>query len=133
MFICAVGTPHTLPDGTEFDGKIGMWTFHEEVAAQRNSVNRPAGTIEWKPVSVGAAEYLGIMTKPGGVLEAVRARFASYGQRQIVIQHDGATPHTGKGNEVLLDEAGQLQGMNIRFDKQPSQSPDLNKLDLCLF
>jgi hypothetical protein len=48
-----------------------------------------------------------------GQLLDLAPNLASYGQRQIVVQHDGATPHTGKGNEVLLDEAGQLQGMNI--------------------
>ena len=102
-------------------------------SAKRTSINRPAGTIEWKPTSVDSAEYLNIMTKPGGVLEAVREKFASYGERQIVIQHDGAPPHVGKGNGVLLDEAGQLFNQNIHFQVQPSQSPDLNKLDLCLF
>ena len=84
-----------MPNGEFFDEKIGLWTFHEEVAAKRNSVNRSAGTMEWKPVSVGSAEYLDIMTKARDVLEAVRQKFAYYGQRQIVIQHDGATPHTG--------------------------------------
>lgn len=133
MFLAAVGVPHWLPNGDWFDGRIGMWAFMEEVAAKRNSVNRAAGTIEWKPVNVDSAEYLDMMTKNGGVLQAVRQKFAVYARRPVVIQHDGATPHTGKGNSELLDIAGGAGGHDISFQIQPAQSPDLNKLDLCLF
>ena len=39
MFLCAIGVPHTRPDGTESDGKIGIWPFVEEVPGQRASKN----------------------------------------------------------------------------------------------
>ena len=31
MFLAAIGKPHTLPDGTQFNGKIGIWPFIENV------------------------------------------------------------------------------------------------------
>ena len=31
-----------------FDGKIGIWAFVHQVAAQRSSIYRPAGTMETK-------------------------------------------------------------------------------------
>ena len=52
---------------------------------------------------------------------------------EIKIRIDGATPHTGKGNLDKLHAEGQRGGWNIIFDVQPSNSPDLNKLDLCFF
>eukprot|EP00600_Ochromonadales_sp_CCMP1393_P003869 CAMPEP_0174994192 /NCGR_PEP_ID=MMETSP0004_2-20121128/23492_1 /TAXON_ID=420556 /ORGANISM="Ochromonas sp., Strain CCMP1393" /LENGTH=63 /DNA_ID=CAMNT_0016248387 /DNA_START=118 /DNA_END=306 /DNA_ORIENTATION=+ len=51
----------------------------------------------------------------------------------ITIQHDGAKPHTDKGNPELLMQAGIQDGWKIQFLVQPPQSPDLNKLDLSLF
>ncbi|CAM9814633.1 unnamed protein product, partial [Choristocarpus tenellus] len=51
----------------------------------------------------------------------------------VVVQQDGATPHTGKGNSEILSEAGKTEGWSIRLVIQPSNSPDLNIIDLCFF
>jgi hypothetical protein len=51
----------------------------------------------------------------------------------IIVQQDGAKPHTGKNNVELLNEFGCRGGWKISFETQPPQSPDLNKLDLCFF
>jgi len=51
----------------------------------------------------------------------------------MVIQHDGARPHTGKGNEEMLKKAGVQDGWKIRFVSQPAQSPDTNIMDLGFF
>ena len=34
MFLAAIGVPHQRPDGSYFVGKIGIWAFTEQVAAQ---------------------------------------------------------------------------------------------------
>lgn len=51
----------------------------------------------------------------------------------VIIQHDGAGPHNGKGNDFFLPCLGHEHELPISIETQPAQSPDLNKLDLCLF
>ena len=52
MFIAAVARPQKRPDGTWFDGLVGIWPFVETVLAQRSSKNRPRGAPELKPINV---------------------------------------------------------------------------------
>ncbi|CAM9393881.1 unnamed protein product, partial [Choristocarpus tenellus] len=53
--------------------------------------------------------------------------------KHVVVQQDGATPHTGKGNSEVLSGAGKTEGWSIRLVMQPSNSPDLNIMDLYFF
>ena len=48
MFLCAVARPRLLPDGTWWDGKIGIWPFTKQVAAKRSSVNPRQGDLRNK-------------------------------------------------------------------------------------
>jgi hypothetical protein len=49
MFWCAPVRPPWDPHANRhWDGKIGIWPTGRYTTAQRNSVNRPAGTIEWE-------------------------------------------------------------------------------------
>jgi hypothetical protein len=73
------------------------------------------------------------MTKPDGILPTIKAKMPWLKETGIEIQHDGAPGHNGKGNRVRLSAAAQLGDWNINIITQPAQSPDLNKLDLCLF
>ena len=58
VFLAAFAGPrHNLAMNTVFDGKIGLWPFVEECAAQRNSRNRAAGTLERECVEVAKATY----------------------------------------------------------------------------
>jgi hypothetical protein len=50
MFLAAVARPWE-----QFSGKIGIWAFVEDKIAQRDSVNRPAGTVELASVNVNRA------------------------------------------------------------------------------
>lgn len=51
MFMCVVCRPIFAEDGSViFDGKIGIFPFTEQIAAKRTSKNRPAGTLETKPI-----------------------------------------------------------------------------------
>ena len=81
-------------------------------------------------VNVDAETYLEYWTKEGGGLDQI---FKIYGSQAVEVQHDGATPHVGKGNEEALNAAGQLKGRNITFLKQPPNSPDMNWNDLAFF
>ncbi len=51
----------------------------------------------------------------------------------ITIKHDNASPHVGNENTFFLACSGAEDNWSIAFAAQPSQSPDLNVLDLYLF
>ncbi|CAM9612247.1 unnamed protein product, partial [Choristocarpus tenellus] len=46
---------------------------------------------------------------------------------------DSATPHLRKGNSEILSGVGKTEGWSIRLVAQPSNSPNLNIMDLCFF
>ena len=73
------------------------------------------------------------MTRPDGLIESLKRKAPNLREHKVIIQHDGAKPHNGKGNLEKLTEYGQLDGWNIHIETQPPQSPDLNKCDLCFF
>jgi len=133
MFLSAVGVPQKKPDGTIFDGKIGIWPFIETVAAKKNTTNRAKGTPEIKPINVDVQAYRKIITMPGGLLDAVRDKMSWLKGDAIILQYDGAKPHNEGGNAAAFAEAGKADGWNITFETQPVQSPDLNMNDLCFF
>ena len=132
MFLVAMARPQVTPDGTWFDGKIGMWPCTQRVVTQRASVNRPRGVLETKPKAVDAAFYIHLFTRVGGVLAKIKEKMPWLQQSGHVIQHDGAGPHT-EHTENTINDFGSRDGWNISIHKQPPQSPDLNILDLGLF
>jgi hypothetical protein len=69
MFLCAVCKPQLRPDGTRMTGLIACEAFTEMVEAQNNSKNRPAGTLEEKPLSVSAEVYRQFITLLGEHIE----------------------------------------------------------------
>ena len=74
MFLCAVARPRYDPGRNQwFDGKVGMWPMAHQVPAARASVNRPAGTMEWKNLTVTKALYTEYLLEK--VLPAIRKRF----------------------------------------------------------
>ena len=134
MFFCAVARPrHDSTSNTSFDGKIGIWPFIEMVPAQRNSRNRPAGTLEPKNVSVTKEVYHDMIVNK--LLPAIQAKWpANHRNIAIRIQQDNAKPHGSATNDnETFREAVQATGMQIYFDNQPSNSPDTNILDLGFF
>ena len=132
MFLCAVARPrHDTTNNTLFDGKLGIWPFVEEVAAQRSSRNRPAGTMETKSVSVKRHNFREMLIDK--LLPAIMEKWPpAYREHQILIQQDNATPHC----EVIDEEFGKAVddvGWDIKLVCQPPNSPDLNVLDLGYF
>lgn len=133
MFVAVIGVPQTLPDGTWFDGKLGIWPMTEMAPAVRNSANRPAGAPVITPINMNCENYRHLCLGEGGVLEKIKQKLGCCRNARIVIQHDGATPHTGEGTEAALNMAGVEDGWNIQWERQPAQSPDCNKCDLGFF
>ena len=89
MFLAAIGKPHTLPDGTEFSGKVGIWPFVENVEAARESKNRPRGTLETKGANVDADSFHNIVVKRGGLLDSIKRKLRAAKHLQITICFDG--------------------------------------------
>lgn len=133
MFLVAMARPRTFADGTSFDGKVGIWDLTEMVAAQRNSKNRPAGTMELKSKNMDADFYYHLFTKDGGVFQSIKEKMPWLSDKIVYIQQDGAKPHSGHGVIERLQTAGSVNGWRFRMKTQPAQSPDLNILDLGFF
>ena len=133
MFFCAIGVPHTSPNGHIFDGKLGIWPSVENIAAKRHSKHRAAGTPVTTPVEINAETYLNLFTQEDGLLDVLKAKMGHLGYDELVIQQDNASPHVGHDNVNRIEQAARDKDLRVRVSLQPPNSPDLNKLDLCLF
>jgi len=133
MFLVALARPQKRPDGSWFDGKIGLWSCTEAQAAKRNSVKRPKGTMITNNKSMDSAFYLDIFEREGGLLDCMKEKMPFIDQNTFRIQQDGAGPHTGKDSPAKIEAAALLKGMKVQVMTQPSNSPDLNILDLGFF
>ena len=134
MFLCAVARPrHDTASNTAFDGKIGIWPFTELVPAQRNSRNRPAGTMELKNLVVTKEVYKQFIVEK--LIPAIELKWPQgYRNRPIRIQQDNARPHGNATNaDPALAAAVEASGLDVRFENQPANSPDTNILDLGFF
>lgn len=133
MFMAAVARPRFDENGIElFSGKIGIFSFVVKEPAKRNSKNRTAGTMETKPIQSVTKDITRacLIEK---VLPAIRAKWpASDSNNPIFLQQDNARPHIGN-NDLEFIEAARQDGFDIRLCFQPSNSPDLNVLDLGFF
>lgn len=59
MFLATAALPrYDYHSKKYFDGKIETWAFVHAVEAQRNSSNRPTGTIEKKSLNVTGDIFL---------------------------------------------------------------------------
>lgn len=131
MFLAAVARPrYDFHSKKYFDGKIGIWPFVHEVEAKRNSRNRPAGTMETKPLNVSAEVFTKLITTK--VLPAIKFKWPGKSSSPIFIQQDNARPHTIESKKIINEE-GTRDGWNIEMSNQPANSPDLNICDLGFF
>ena len=131
MFLAAVARPRFDNNGNcIFDGKIGLWPFVEEVVAQRTSVNRVAGTIEKKPITVTKEVYLDALVDK--VAPAIKAKWPDRRQKDIDVQHDNAPVHF-KDDEEAWAAVARAGRWNIRIAEQGPNSPDTNVCDLGFF
>jgi hypothetical protein len=133
QILTAVARPRFDSNGNcTFDGKIGCFAFVTYEPAKRSSVNRPAGTIEMKPIeSITKDVMRSFMIEK--VLPAIRVKWPREdANKPIYIQQDNAKPHVAP-NDRLFCEAAKEDGFDIRLVCQPANSPDLNILDLGFF
>ena len=133
MFLCALGRPRYNPATCSlFNGKIGIWPFVKMEAAVRSSKNRPAGTMEMKPINVTRDVYTEYLVDK--VFPAIRSKFPAKRNTPILLQQDNARPHIHP-NDPYIEAAGKSEGRSsdISIICQPPNSPDFNVLDLGFF
>lgn len=137
MFLTAVARPRFDNNGEcTFDGKIGMWPFVREKVAQRNSVNRPAGTIELECYTVKKQQYLELMVEK--VAPAIMEKWPDrpgVGEDRVHINivHDNAPAHFKDWEEPDWVDASTSTEFVLHLVQQPPNSPDCNILDLGFF
>lgn len=133
MFLAAIARPRFDANGNElFSGKIGVFPLVTKEPAKRNSVNRPAGTLETKPITSVTKEIIKtyLLNK---VIPAIKSKWPREEMGYpIFIQQDNARTHISYDDEEFRRVASE-DGFDIRLMCQPPNSPDLNVLDLGFF
>ncbi len=104
--MCQADRQTTGHPDAQFDGKIGFYRFTELAVAKRKSKKRDKGDEFEQDVLVDADKYVEIMTEQ--VIPDIRAKMSHYDV--VVVQHDGATPHTGQDAEERILAAVNTQG-----------------------
>ena len=132
MIVAVVGRPDPSKG---FDGKVYIdWCCAHWQEAQKNSVNRPAGTWEIKTdrkedgsfKGVSGASYMALLQEYG-FLHVEQAR-EQLELDEVVFQDDNAPAHANAWKKLgLVQEAAKW---GIKRGDQPARSPDLNVLDL---
>ena len=108
------------------DENFGIWPFVHQVAAQRSSIYRPAGTMETKSLPVTKQSYADMIVD--NVLPMIKAKWPD-GNKRTYLQHDNASTHFGSDFAPFVAAATDEE-WDIRLTKQPANSPDLNINDL---
>lgn len=130
MFVIAIGFPD---EDKEFDGKIGVWRVSTAYVAKRNGKYHDKGDVYQKDCTVTASWYRNCMVGDGGIMEKIADKMEDLGYRTVTVQHDGAPGHTGEDNMAVFEEEGAYFIPHISVITQPSNSPDMNVLDLGFF
>ena len=129
MFLSAVARPRP-----GFDGKIGkgLWRVAEKHTAERRSKNHEKDEEYDKDTTMTAEVYFALMRDE--VFPAIVSAFAGQPNiKTVVVQQDGASPHTGKNVVERLNAIGAKLKPKLEVRTQPAQSPDMNINDLALF
>ena len=139
MFLAAVAlTRFDHVKNQWFTGKIGIFSLVYNAAVKRSSRNRPAGTMETKPIeSVNKDVTKRFLIKH--VFPTIRAswprrptRSTESGPIKIFVQKDNAKPHPKPDDPDMIRE-GDNDGFHIRLVCQLPNTPDMNVLDLGFF
>ncbi|CAN0505402.1 unnamed protein product, partial [Laminaria digitata] len=127
-----VVTANARPDPSHnFDGKIGIWRICVIKTAQRSSKRRKRGEEYEFDCTIDAEWYKDWYIDE--LLPAIKKKMPWQRSKRVVVQQDGASPHTGKGNPEILNSAGMGRGWLVELVTQPAQSPDFNVNDLGFF
>lgn len=126
--LAAVARPQWDPaTRTHFDGKISVWSFLEHTLARRMSRNRAAETLVLHKVSVTCDTYRAMVIDK--LLPAIVARWPG---GVCTVQQDNAPAHIVT-DDSMLAAAVHSCNVDVRLSCQPTNSPDLNVLDLGTF
>lgn len=123
IFLSAVTRPRF--DGNKmcvFHGEIAIWPFVHQVAAQRTSTYRPAGTMDTKSLPVTKHTHPDMIMN--NVLPVIKEKWPDDSKR-IYLQHENASTHFGSNYAPYL-AAARAEGWDIQLAKQPANSPDSN-------
>ncbi|GLT97918.1 hypothetical protein SLE2022_154600 [Rubroshorea leprosula] len=115
-----------------FSEKICVFPFITKEPAKRTSVNRVVGTLETKAVTSVKKETIKacLIDK---VIPTIKAKWPREDfQHPIFLQQDNARTHIDPNDEEFR-QAATKEGFDIRLMCQPTNSPDLNVLDLGFF
>ncbi|CAM9958418.1 unnamed protein product, partial [Sphacelaria rigidula] len=97
-----------------FDGKIGIWRICVLKTAERSSKRRKRGE-----------EYEFDCTIDE-LLPSIKLKMPWLRSKRVIVQQDGASPHTGKNNSEILNSAAMGRSWMVELVTQPAQSRDLN-------
>ncbi|CAM9779712.1 unnamed protein product, partial [Heterosigma akashiwo] len=137
MFLCVVARP-MLAHGRLTDGKVGCWPVGQLKQQQKVSKNAAAGTWKFVNETIDYEGYKRMVIDR--VLPALWAgcprslsHFANGQPKVLYIQDDGACAHGKLAEDPEFLAACTAGGFDFQLRRQPSQSPDLNVLDLGFF
>jgi hypothetical protein len=126
MFLAASARPRP-----GFDGKVGIWRVAEKHTAARRSKNHEKDDEYDKDATMTTERYFAMMQD--SVFPAIVSAFAGTKIKTVVVQQDGASPHTGKDVVARLNAIGAKLSPKLKVRTQPAQSPDMNINDLAFF
>ena len=132
MFLAVVARPRYDPHRqSTFSGKMGIFPFTELRQAVRNSARRAAGTWETKCVEVTKERYKEKLIQD--VIPAIKRDWPRARRGETIwAQHDNA-PSQNLNDDPDIVRGCTADAWDIKFISQPSNSPDLNILDLGFF
>jgi hypothetical protein len=134
MFLAAVACPKFNNQGhCLLKGKIDMWPFTRQEAAQRTSVNRGQGTLETKAINVTYDVYTDYVINL--VLPAIKQKWPRLHAQNLLIgiQQDNAPSDFTHRDLRWQDAINREAGWSFHLKDQPPNSPDTNALDLGFF
>ncbi|ETV90726.1 hypothetical protein H310_14515 [Aphanomyces invadans] len=111
-------------------GMLAVLALH---GSEEDCVNRPAGTIVYKPVSVTRDVYRSYLVDK--VIPALKQKWRPFSYDApptTFVQQDNAKSHVAP-DDVSVVSSCMSGGWDIRVLNQPAQSPDMNVLDLGFF
>jgi len=135
MFFAAVARPRFERTSTgayecTFDGKLGCWPVTSLVPARRSSINRPAGTLEHKHLTMTSDVFRYFLICK--LLPAIQSMWPKRRGEKVYIQMDNAKPHIQPDDTDWLEAVAHYR-LDVELIFQPPNSPDTNVLDLGTF
>ena len=99
MFLAATARPRP-----GFDGKVGFWRVAAPKTAKKTSKNHDKDDVYDEDVTMTAEHYFTMMTTQ--VFNAIAKGFRGTGVSHVIVQQDGAKPHTGKDVVARMNAIG---------------------------